>query len=45
MLAGERMGLWMAVKRKALVLQRLPAVGAVELSVPGADFERAHWKV
>jgi alpha-amylase/alpha-mannosidase (GH57 family) len=44
-LAGERMGLWLAVKRKALVLQRLPAVGAVELSVPGADFERAHWKV
>jgi len=42
---GERMGLWLAIKRKGLVLQRLPASGALDLSVPGADFERAHWKV
>ena len=43
--AAERVGLWLAVKRNGLMLQRLPASGALELSVPGADFERAHWKV
>jgi len=43
--AGERMSLWIAVKRAGVTLQRLPASGALELSVPGVDFERAHWKV
>jgi hypothetical protein len=42
---GQHMSLWIAVKRKGVVLQRLPPSGALELSVPGADFERAHWKV
>jgi alpha-amylase/alpha-mannosidase (GH57 family) len=42
---GQRVSLWIAVKRKGVMLQRLPASGALELSVPGADFERAHWKV
>jgi len=35
----------MAVKRKNVLLQRFPASGALEVSVPGTDFERAHWKV
>ncbi len=43
--AGQRMSVWVAVKRKGVMLQRLPASGALELAVPGADFERAHWKV
>jgi alpha-amylase/alpha-mannosidase (GH57 family) len=43
--AGDRMGLWLAIKRKGMVLQRLPAAGALDVVVPGTDFERAHWKV
>ncbi|MHB8421052.1 MAG: glycoside hydrolase family 57 protein [Myxococcales bacterium] len=46
---GVRAGdhLWLSVRALAgeVLVQRFPANGTLELEVPGADFERVHWKV
>ncbi len=46
---GVRAGdhLWLTVRALAgeVEVQRFPANGALELEVPGPDFERIHWKV
>ncbi|HUB05796.1 MAG TPA: glycoside hydrolase family 57 protein [Myxococcales bacterium] len=46
---GVRAGdhLWLSVHALAgeVEVQRFPANGALELEVPGPDFERVHWKV
>jgi alpha-amylase/alpha-mannosidase (GH57 family) len=42
---GARIGLALMLKRGEVVVERIPGGSYLELTVPGPDFERIHWKV
>jgi hypothetical protein len=42
---GDRIALATRVLREGVEVERLPRFGYLTLTVPGADFERIHWRV
>ncbi len=42
---GDRVELSITVMQGSVELQRVPPSGVLALVVPGADFDRVHWKV